>query len=365
MAPMTQFTATHAPAAGLSRGQVLLAAAVATLALAVTPVFFIVMFTTVNDLLGKYFDGWAWTVPVATEITFLLLFLLAVLFEWLRRPSHVLWAAPYPFAALSALLNVLAANGTFAAMAGHLAVTLAFFAPVMFAKAGVRRLLVTDAEIAFTAALADATAYARDVLRSALGIFWRFRAPVLLRRQLRSGRLPARVLAAVHAAAEGGGGTLWEAAVETWIAAAVALPERTAEVVRAARAEASQSALATPAATPPEASPAPPAEVSAEASGEPSAVPREAPAERPAHPSRRPPRLIPKKATDDQLADLLVPLLEAGEDVSPTRVVKLVREAAGGRSSIGHDRAGRVLERANGKADVPAPVAVLAARRQA
>lgn len=349
----------------LTGGQGLLAAAIVGLALAVTPVFFIVMFETVNGLLGPYFDGWAWTVPVATEITFVLLFLLAVLFEWLRRPSLLLWLAPYPFAAMSAYMNVLAAHGTAAAMAGHLAVTLAFFAPVMFAKAGVRRLLVTDEEIAFAAALADATAYARDVLRSALGLLWRFRAPVLLRRQLRSGRLPARVLEAVHAAAEGGSGTLWEAAVETWIAAAVALPERTAEVVRAARAEASQSVPATPAATPPETSPAPPAEAPAQASGEPAATPREAPAERPAQTSRRPPRLVPKKASDDQLADLLVPLLEAGEEVSPTRVVKLVREAAGGRSSIGHDRAGRVLERAGEKAEIPAPVAVLATRRQA
>ena len=224
----------------LNGGQRVLATAILLLALAVTPIFFIVMFLTVNKMLGPGFDGWAWTVPVATEAVFMLLFLWALLMEWMRRPKRALWIAPYPFAVLSAFLNVWAARGTVSGMAGHLAVTLAFFVPVTFAKTGVRSLLVTDAERDRSHALADARAYAQDILRSALGPFWRWQAPLLLRRQLRSGRLPASVMTAVETC----DAARWERSVETWITAAVVLPERFAGVLAAARAEASQSAPA-------------------------------------------------------------------------------------------------------------------------
>ena len=115
--------------------------------------------------------------------------------------------------------------------------------PVTFAKTGVRSLLVTDAERDRSHALADARAYAQDILRSALGPFWRWQAPLLLRRQLRSGRLPASVMTAVETC----DAARWERSVETWITAAVVLPERFAGVLAAARAEASQSAPAAPA----------------------------------------------------------------------------------------------------------------------
>lgn len=52
----------------------------------------------------------------------------------------------------------------------------------------------------------------------------------------------------------------------------------------------------------------------------------------------------------------------AGEEVSPTRVVKIVREAAGGKASVGHDRAGKVLELAQGQAQRVVPIGE---RRQA
>ena len=77
-------------ARGLTTGQAVLAAVIALLAAAVTPVFFIVMFVTVNKLLGPYFDGWAWTVPVATEIVFAMLFLFAVLL-WAISGKLVRW----------------------------------------------------------------------------------------------------------------------------------------------------------------------------------------------------------------------------------------------------------------------------------
>jgi hypothetical protein len=338
-------------ARGLTTGQAVLAAVIAVLAAAVTPVFFIVMFMTVNKTLGPYFDGWAWTVPVATEIVFALLFLFAVLLEWLRKPSRALWLAPYPFAAMSAFLNVEAFHGSVPGMAGHLAVTLAFFTPVTFAKMGVRRLLVTDAERSRAVALADARAHARDILRSALGVLWRHRAPVLLRRQLRSGRLPARVLEAVESGAKYGGAVVWEPAVEAWITSAVTLPERFSAVLAAARAEASAP---------------PPAEASEGGSGGTPEAPPEGVAEtRPQasrHPSPKSPRLVPARASDDDLAAIVAPLLAAGEDVSPTRVVKIVREHAGGRSSIGHERAGKVLDLARTEHQRVVPIG---ARKQA
>lgn len=341
------------PAFRLAAGQKFLAAAILVLAATVTPVFFIVMFLTVNKMLGPYFQGWAWTAPVATEATFTLLFLWAVLMEWLRKPKPLLWVAPYPFAGMSVFLNVWAAYGSVPGMVGHLAVTLAFFIPVTFAKSGVRALLVTDAERARAAALADAKAHARDMLRSALGLRWRWKTPLLLRRQLRAGRLPALVMEAVAT----GSATAWEPAVEAWIASAVALPERTREVLRAARAEASAPRPEAPSeappetpsqsvpealpAAPPEALPAPPREASPEPPRKPSRPPRSTPP--------KPRRLIPSKASDEDLAAIIVPLLAEG-DVSPTKVVKTIKEKAGGKASIGHDRAKDVLALARDKA---------------
>jgi hypothetical protein len=317
----------------LNRGQKTLAIAILTLALAVTPVFFLVMFLTVNGMLGPYFDGWAWTVPVATEATFLLLFLWAVFMEWVRKPKRLLWIAPYPFAGMSAFLNVWASHGSIPGMAGHLAVTLAFFIPVTFAKTGVRSLITTEEQRARATALADAQAHARDMLRSALGRFWKWRAPILLRRQLRSGRLPARVLEAVNT----GNATEWEPAVETWIAAAVALPERTAEVLRAARAEASRSTPAsTPEATPEDA----PEPVSSAAPDTPAAVPEARPRARFAHASKPALKLTAARSrsmSPDKLADHVEAMLDAnGGTVSVNKIKTDL--------SVGTDKANKALE---------------------
>lgn len=345
----------------LTGGQKALVTVIGLLALAVTPVFFIVMFLTVNDLVGPSFHGWGWTVPVATEITFAMLFLLAVLFEWLRSPSLALWLAPYPFAGISGFLNVWAAHGSVAGMAGHLAVTLAFFTPVTFAKMGVRRMMTTGEERARSVALADARAHARDILRSAEGFWWRRRSPLLLRRQLRSGRLPALVMAAV----ETGRAAEWEPAVEGWIAAAVALPERVAQALAAARAEASAPPLqALPEALPqvPSAPSAVPPEMPAAPLPEAPPSPRPQPrAEAPARPSRRPSRPVPRRASDADLADLLRPRLAAGDDLSPTGAIKIIGDAAGGKS-IGHERAKNVLALAREQASRVVPIGE---RRQA
>jgi hypothetical protein len=216
----------------LTGGQRFLAVLAVVLEMALAPVFFLVMFVTVNTMLGPSFGFWAWTVPVATEITFALLLVLAILFEWMRRPVPALWKLPYLFAALSSFMNVWAGRGSVAGIAGHLAVTAAFFIPLGFAKTTVRKLIVTPAERQRAQAIADARAHATDVLRSALGPFWRQRTPLLLRRQIRSGRLPAAVMGAVETA----DAAKWEPAVQAWITAAVTLPARVAEALRAASA---------------------------------------------------------------------------------------------------------------------------------
>jgi len=220
------------PRGALTRGQKALAAFAVTLELALAPVFFSVMFVTVNGMLAASFRWWAWSVPVSTEITFVLLLVLAVLFEWMRRPVPVLWKLPYLFMGLSSFMNVWAGKGSVAALAGHLAVTAAFFIPLGFAKTTVRKLIVTPAERARAQSLADAQAHACDVLRAAFGPFWRVRTPVLLRRQLRSGRLPAAVLGAVGTC----DAAVWEPAVQAWITAAVTLPGQVGKALRAAAA---------------------------------------------------------------------------------------------------------------------------------
>jgi hypothetical protein len=225
-------TPAHPVPGALTTGQKVLAGFAAVLGLGLTPMFFIVMFMTVNELLGPYFSGWAWTVPVATETTFVLLTVLAILFEWMRRPVPSLWRLPYLFAGLSVFLNVWADRASPAGIAGHLAVTAAFFIPMSFAKTTVRKLIITSAERARAQSLADARAHAQDVLRAAFGVFWRVRTPALLRRQLKSSRLPAAVMAAVDTT----DAAVWEPVVQAWITAAVTLPAQVGRTLRAAAA---------------------------------------------------------------------------------------------------------------------------------
>ncbi len=355
--------------AALTRGQLWLAGVAVALELALAPVFFAVMFVTVNGMLAASFRWWAWAVPVSTEITFILLLVLAVLFEWMRRPVPVLWKLPYLFMGLSSFMNVWAGRGSVADLAGHLAVTAAFFIPLAFAKTTVRKLIVTPAERARAQSLADARAHAYDVLRAAFGVLWRYRTPALLRRQLRSGRLPAAVMAAVGTCDAG----TWEPVVQAWITAAVTLPGQVGKALRAASAAVAvtsgEEAIGTPSETAaeplPEAGPEPLAQEpvdTSESLAEVSARSSRTPGPRsPGKGSRRlhgvPVRpsggvreegsgrtpVIPSKASDEALAALLLPKLAAGEEVSQTRTVKIVREAAGGSTGIGPERAARVL----------------------
>lgn len=341
-------TGMHAPR--LTSGQRWLAAGVILFGLTLTPIAFAVMYVTVTRLLQPYMGGLAWTVPVGTEAGFAGLFLADLLLEWVRKPLWWLPAVPYALALVSVALNALAGGGAPAGILGHEVLPIVFFGYIVAGKSAVRRLAVSEDHRQRETALADARAYARDMLRSSLGFWWRRRTPLLLRRQLRSGRLPALVMAAV----ETGVATEWEPAVEAWVASAVALPERFSGTLAAARAEASAPSPAGP----PASVPAPPPPAPAEAPRE---TAPEGPREPSPRPARKPSRLVPARASDADLADLLAPRISAGEDLSATGVVKAIREAAGGKS-IGHERAGKVLALARQQA---ARVVPIGERRQA
>lgn len=301
----------------LTKGQRWLACAIAGLALADAPVFFVVMFITVNDLLGPFFDGWAWTVPVATELSFTILFLLGVLLAWADRAPGWLWFAPFPFAAASLWLNVYGAHGSMPGMVGHGVVTVAFFVPLLALKAAVHRFTVSEEERRLTVAVADAIAHARDILRAALGPFWRLRVPVLLRRQLRSRRLPAGVLEEIRQGVMFGGATRWEPAVEAWITSSLALPEGVQAQLRSARDAASR---ATPGPAPgpaPGTAPETVRETTPEA--RPQARPEHAP-ERASKPALKLTAARSRSMPPDKLAAHVAAMIEEYGDVSLNRV---------------------------------------------
>lgn len=328
----------------LTPGQRSLAGFIALLAVALTPVFFAVMFVAVTHLLAASFGGWSWTVPVATEISFTLLFLLWVLLEWRDRAPGWLRLAPYPFAAASLWLNVDSARGDLPGMVGHGVVTVAFFIPLLALKAAVTRLTVSDEERKRAVATRDAIDHAKDILRAA-DPWWRFRAPVLLRRQLRSRRLPAAVTEAISLGAAFGGASKWEPAVEEWITRSLVLPEGVAAQLATAREAASQ---VTPAATP-EVSPAPPVQVTPEpvsgqapsqGSGQPEVTPAATPQVRP----RRKPAARPPRISDADLKAEIKAEFDADPSVSVNAAAKKL-----GRS---RDRVRPLLEQVRAEANV-------------
>lgn len=220
---MNSFTRAHR---WLAAGFVLFGAALA-------PIAFTVMLITVTRLLRPSFGWWAWAVPVGTEAGFLGFFCADLLAEWRRRPLKILRAAPYLLAAVSLGLNALAGRSDPAFILGHAALPVVFFGYVVVAELLVRRLAVTDDERATEVALKDAAAMARDLLRERLGVFWRLRAPSLLRRQIRAGRFPS----AVRQAAETryGPHDALEKAVTAWMAASLTRGVKVAAEMDAAR----------------------------------------------------------------------------------------------------------------------------------
>jgi Homeodomain-like domain len=185
-------------------------------------------------------------VPVATEASFVILFLLDVLLEWKGKPMGWLRWAPYPFAAASLWLNVYAAHGDTPGMVGHGVVTVAFFLPLLAAKAAVRRLSASDQDVRAAAERSAARRYAMDLARAQKGILWRWRVPSLLRTQIVRGRFPAAVICAVADGAQSGGAAKWEAVVERFVTDGLTQRVRMAVAVRRQERQIEASAGASP-----------------------------------------------------------------------------------------------------------------------
>lgn len=212
--------------------------AIITLGAALAPVFFADMFMTVVKLLGHSFHGWAWTVPAATEGSFIFLYLLDLYLLAEGKPMGWLRFAPYPFALASLVLNVYSSFGDPPGMLGHGVVTVAFFLPLLAGEAAVKSLSVSPEAVALADEMKAARQYAIDLVRDQRGFLWRLRpsVPSLLRTRIVSGRLPAAVASAVRQGAADGGASAWEAAVEKMVADALTQHARiTASVARQER----------------------------------------------------------------------------------------------------------------------------------
>lgn len=226
----------HARAAGRP-GRRGFRTAIITFGAALAPVFFADMFKTVVDLLSPSFHGWAWTVPAATEGSFIFLYLLDLYLLSEGKPKGWLRFAPYPFALASLILNVYASFGDLPGMLGHGVVTIAFFLPILAGESAVKSLSVSDDAVRLAAEMKAARRYAIDLVRDQLGFFWRFRpsVPSLLRTRIISGRLPGTVARAVRDGAAADDATLWEPAVEKMVTTALTQRERLTEKVRQER----------------------------------------------------------------------------------------------------------------------------------
>ncbi|HET9893645.1 MAG TPA: winged helix-turn-helix domain-containing protein [Streptosporangiaceae bacterium] len=191
---------------------VVLRRVIIALYIALTPVFFAVMYSTVTRVVRQSFGWEAPAVPLASEGAFAIMFLLGVYLHLVRKPMGWLRWTPYPFVAASLALNVWAYLDSLPGIIGHTVVTAAFFLPVIAAEAAVRSVSADDGEGRRRAELRNACRYARDLLRDARGRWWRWKVPSLLRAQVTSGQLPAAVMAALD-----GGPPEWEPAVRKFV----------------------------------------------------------------------------------------------------------------------------------------------------
>jgi hypothetical protein len=302
-------------------------------AILLSPAFFIVMFRTVTALVRPSFGVWAWTVPVATEGCFLLLYGLDILLEWARKPKGWLRFTPYPFAAASLVLNVWADKDSLGGMLGHAIVTVAFFLPVIAAESAVRDLAVTDAEMRMREAVADARQYAIDLCRSRRGRLWRWRIPVLLRTQILTGRLPDEVRDAITEMLGEGRTSGWQAPVRAWVLGpdGLNLAAQAAEDARRAHASITRQAPPPPsaAALPEVTAPAPPGAITA-------ASPKSA-----ATAIQKVRRAGGRKASDEDILEAIREMFADGSAVTKYRVVKELKGPHGG---IAEPRAGRLLD---------------------
>jgi hypothetical protein len=192
------------------------------------------------------------------------------------------------------------------------------------------------------AALEDARLCIRDRIRAAHEADASLTVPDAVERVVRSGRLPAAIAAAVDLDLEFGGTSRAEAAAEAWTDARLTLRDQVSAALETRRRDIARSAVrddsrddsgSLSASVPGITTPATP-----------DTTPKAAP---------KPRRVVPSKASDDELAELVLPLFDDGSEVTKYKVVKTVREAAGGKAGIGDKRAGDILELARRKRVVP------------
>ena len=191
------------------------------------------------------------------------------------------------------------------------------------------------------AAMEDARLAVRDRVRAACDADPDLRVPDAVARAVRTGRLPAAVLAAIGYDLEFGGTGRSETAVESWTDDQLTIRDQVSAILAVRRREIAASAAEPPpaaiAATIPEVTAA-----SAAAS---------TPAAISASPSRGTTarrKAVPPKATDDDLAEIVLPLFGGTEKVTRYSVLKAIKEARGGKG-ISYERAGEILDLAQRK----------------
>lgn len=186
----------------------------------------------------------------------------------------------------------------------------------------------------------QARLHARDLVRAAPPEH-RPSFSSLLRKRIRSGRLPDPVRRAVKGSLANEYAPGWEDAVTEWVTGALALPAHLAanlENTRAATAETVPVVV-------PEVSPEVPSADIAGASAE-------VPAKASSAVTARRRRVVPSKAGNEELAALVVEHAEDMSAVNPYRVDKILKEHCNG-ASVGDKRLAEIAELARRKRVVP------------
>ena len=319
--------------------EMVLGTAVMLLGFAIAVLGFLDIYLSITHLLHPIWGDWSWTVIVLGEGSFAgcyLGWLLLVLRD--RLPARVrvcLVAYLAVFASGSLVLMTYAGRSSLPGIASHVIVVAAFYGFLLFVKVLIHRLSADPAERAFEEELADARQHAIDLVRDRCGIFWRFTAPRLLRRQITSGRLPHAVLAAVRDSLREYGQS-WEPAVGTWIADGLAVrvkAETRAETVHQDITRKAAEALARQALPAPAG--APPAEAAQQVPAPPS---RKAPAgtgQKPSAGAGQRAKRKGRKATDEDIREAIRELFADGRPVTKYRVMDQL--------PVGDERAGRLL----------------------
>ena len=192
--------------------------------------------------------------------------------------------------------------------------------------------------------LEQARLYARDLVRAAPP---QHRPPFssLLRKRVRSGRLPEAVRRAVKGSMANEYAPGWEEPVTEWVTTAMALPVSIAANLENTRAAISRSADEAAPVSIDKSAPVVPTQA-------PAVTSTEAVTEKPAQASTRKRRIVVSKASDDELAEIVMPLFEDGSEVTRYKVMKAIEEASGG-TRIGYPRVEKIMELARRKRVVP------------